>query len=259
MAVSLSVPDSMWTLDASAPVPLWRSSDRGAVLAASTRRGGVSRGPYHALNLGRSTADDPEAVAENRRRVLASLGASPERLVTAGQVHGARVVRAEEPGHAPECDALLTTRPGLALAITTADCMSILYAAPGAVAAAHSGWRGTAAGMPALALAAVCDAAGVGPEDVRVSFGPCIRACCYEVGEEVAGDFPEAAVRRGEGRPHLDLPVAAKLQLAAAGLPAEGLFDSGACTACDAELYYSYRRDGAVTGRHWGVAVLTGS
>ena len=113
--------------------------------------------------------------------------------------------------------------------------------------------------MPALALTAVCDAAGVRPEDVRVSFGPCIRACCYEVGEEVAGAFPEAAVRRGEGRPHLDLPVAARLQLAAAGLPAEALFDSGACTACDAELYYSYRRDGAVSGRHWGVAVLTGS
>lgn len=249
----------MWTLDASAPVPLWRSSDRGAVVAASTRRGGVSRGPYHALNLGRSTADDPEAVSENRRRLLASVGASPERLVTAGQVHGARVVRVDEPGHSPECDALLTTRPHLALAVTTADCMSILYAAPGAVAAAHSGWRGTAAGMPALALAAVCDAAGVSPAEVHVSFGPCIRVCCYEVGEEVAGDFPEAAVQRGAGRPHLDLPRAAKLQLEAAGLPAEGIFDSGACTACDADLYYSYRRDGAVTGRHWGVAVLTGS
>jgi YfiH family protein len=249
----------MWTLDASAPVPLWRSTDRGAVLAASTRQGGVSRGPYHALNLGRSTADDPSAVAENRRRVLATLELAPDHLATAGQVHGARIVRVDAPGHAPDCDALLTTRPGLALAVTTADCMSILLATRGAVAVAHSGWRGTAAGMPAVALAAVCAAAGVGPEAVRVHLGPCIRACCYEVGEEVAGSFPEAAVRRGAGRPHLDLPRAAQLQLEAAGLPAAGFFDSGACTACDAGLYYSYRRDGAVTGRHWGVAALAGS
>ena len=79
------------------------------------------------------------------------------------------------------------------------------------------------------------------------------------MGEEVAGVFPEAAVRRGAARPHLDLPLAAKLQLEAAGLPADALFDSGACTACDAESYYSYRRDGAVTGRHWGVVALPGS
>lgn len=249
----------MWTLDASAPVPLWRSRFPGpAVVAASTRRGGVSRGPYHALNLGRSTADDPEAVAENRRRLLAALGLAPERLVTAGQVHGARVVRVDGPGHMPECDALLTTRAGLALAVTTADCMSILFAAPGAVAAAHSGWRGTAERMPAVTLDAVCAAAGVTPGAVRVFLGPCIRACCYEVGEEVAARFPAATVRRDRPRPHLDLPLAARLQLAAAGLPEEALHDCGACTACDRDAYYSYRRDGAATGRHWGVVALPG-
>ncbi len=240
----------MWTLEASAPVPLWLARRDGAVVAASTRRGGVSRGPYHALNLGRSTADDPDAVAENRRRVLATVGGSLDALVTAGQVHGARVVRVDRPGHAPECDGLLTTTPGLALAVTTADCMSILFAAPGAIAAVHSGWRGTAAGMPAVALAAVCDAAAVTAAEVRVHLGPCIRVCCYEVGEEVAGDFPPAAVKRDGARPRLDLPLAARLQLEAAGLPAENLLDCGACTACDPAHYYSYRRDGPVTGRH---------
>jgi len=249
----------MWTLDDNAPVPLWFARRDDAAVAASTRRGGVSRGPYHALNLGRSTADDPEAVAENRRRVLAGLGGSPEALVTAGQVHGARVVRVDRAGHAPECDGLLTTTPGLALAITTADCMSILFAARGAVAAVHSGWRGTAAGMPAVALAAVCDAAGVAPDEVRVHLGPCIRVCCYEVGEEVAGDFPAAVVKRDGARPKLDLPLAARLQLEAAGVPPAAILDCGACTACDAENYYSYRRDGPVTGRHWGVAILRGS
>lgn len=246
----------MWTLDESLPIPMWRAhpAEHRTIAAATTRKGGISRPPYHALNLGRSTEDDPAAVAENRRRTLAALGLESARLATAGQVHGARVVRVEAPGHTPECDALVTTTPGLALAVTTADCMPILFCAPGAVGAAHSGWRGTAARMPALALAAVAEAAGCSPAEVRVYLGPCVRACCYEVGEEVAAQFPAEAVRRERPRPHLDLPLAARRQLEAAGLPAGALADSGACTACDAERYYSWRRDGPVSGRHWGIA-----
>lgn len=250
----------MWTLDREAPLPLWlaNSSDDSAIVACTTRRGGISGPPYHALNLGRSTADHPEAVRENRLRVLARLGISADHLVTAGQVHGARVVRVEAPGHAPDCDALLTTRPGLAIAVTTADCMSLLLTAPGAVAAVHSGWRGTSAGMPAIALAAICDAAGCLPQRVRVFLGPCIRVCCYQVGPEVAERFPAEAVRTDSPRPYLDLPWAARSALVAAGVPDHAIFDCGACTACDPEWYFSYRRDGPESGRHWGVAALRG-
>jgi len=247
----------MWTLDRDPLLPLWRATrGPGFLLVSSTRRGGISDAPYHALNLGRSTADRPEAVAENRRRLLAALGCSPERLVTAGQVHGSRVVRVDAPGHLPDCDALLTTVPGLVLAVTTADCMPLLVSALGVVAVAHSGWRGTAAGMPRAILDAVRSAAGPAPLDVRVHLGPCIRACCYEVGEEVAAAFPPSAVRRGQGRPRLDLPRAAREQLEAAGVAAEAILDCGACTACEPELYFSHRRDGPASGRHWTLAAL---
>jgi hypothetical protein len=247
----------MWKLETQLPVPHWRPADpAGAVLAFSTRRGGVSPPPFDSLNLGRSTVDDPAHVAENRRRFLAAQGLAADQLATAGQVHGRRVVEVTAAGHHPECDALVSAVPGLALAVTTADCMSLLYAAPGGVAAAHSGWRGTADGMPIAALEALCQRVGVEPGAVSVHVGPCIRGCCYEVGAEVAARFPADAIRRtGEGL-RLDLPTVARSALLAAGVPAHGIHDTGACTACESSWYFSHRRDEGRTGRMWGVAAL---
>ena len=247
----------MWTRDAERPVPLWRpgaGADARAILAFTTRRGGVSAPPFDTLNLGRSTVDLPGAVRENRRRVLDALGLDPERIVTAGQVLGADVVRADLPGHVPGCDALVTTRAGLALAVTAADCMPLVFAAPGVVAVAHSGWRGTAAGVLVATLRAVCEAGGVAPSDVTVHLGPCIRGCCYEVGPDVAAIFPAESLRRDGDRVRLDLPTVARAQLAAAGVL--NLEDTGACTACEPYWYFSHRRDRGATGRHWAVAAL---
>jgi len=224
------------------------------VLLFSTRRGGVSAPPYDELNLGKSTDDDPGSVVANRERLLHSVGLDPSRLVTAGQVHGARVVRVDAPGHVPDCDALVTRTPDLVLAVTTADCMSLLLEAPGTVAAAHAGWRGIDAGMCEAVLRAVCEASGQPPEAITVHLGPAIRGCCYEVGEEVAGRFPAVAVDRSRGRPRLDLPTAARLRLARSGLPPAHVHDVGACTACEPHWYFSHRRDQGRTGRHWAVA-----
>ncbi len=248
----------MWILERSSELPLWRPREHSpsALLLFSTRLGGVSRAPYNALNLGRSTEDDPDAVAENRARVLRSAGLDVTRLATAGQCHGTRVSEVLAAGHHPQCDALVTRVPGVALAVTSADCMSILFSAPGAVAAVHSGWRGTADGMPAAALEAVCRLAGCAPDAVQVAFGPAIRGCCYEVGEEVASRFPAEAVHAASGRPKLDLPTAAALVLRAAGVRTESLTDTGACTSCEPALYFSHRRDHGRTGRQWGVAAL---
>jgi hypothetical protein len=248
----------MWTLDHDAAVPLWRpaSADPACVLAFSTRQGGVSDPPWDTLDLGLSCGDRPAAVTENRRRLLGHLGLDPAGLATAGQVHGSTVRLVSRPGHQPECDALLSLTPGLALAVATADCMSLLYSAPGAVAAAHAGWRGAAAGLAASALQALCAAGRVRPRDVRVTLGPCIRACCYEVGSEVPDRFPAAAIREMDGRLHLDLPAVARLQLLEAGLPPDAFHDTGACTACEPAWYFSHRRDAGRTGRHWGVAAL---
>ena len=246
----------MWTLDQTTAVPHWRPQGHrpDAVLLFSTRRGGVSRAPFDTLNLGRSTADDATAVHENRERLLRLTSLAPDRLATAGQVHGARVVEVVAPGHHPDCDALVTRHPGVVLAVTTADCMSLLYHAPGAVAVAHSGWRGTADAMPVAALDAVCRLAGCAPDAVSVAIGPAIRGCCYEVGEDVAARFPSAAVRATGGKPRLDLPTAARIALDAAGVRPERLEDTGACTCCEPEWYFSHRRDHGRTGRHWGVA-----
>ena len=248
----------MWTLDRDTAVPHWRprQHDTAATLLFSTRRGGVSRAPYDELNLGRSTQDDPAAVTANRARLITSAGLDPDDLATAGQVHGTRVVEVVAPGHHPDCDALLTRVPGLVLAVTTADCMSLLYHAPGVVAATHSGWRGTAEAMPVATLTAVCRLADCSPEAVHVAIGPAIRGCCYEVGEDVAARFPAAAVRSTASKPYLDLPTAAMLALRAAGVRAEAIHDTGACTHCEPALYYSHRRDQGLTGRHWGVAAL---
>lgn len=247
----------MWTLDSGGSPPLWRlAGGEPAVAGFTTRRGGVSRAPYESLNLGRSTGDRTEDVTENRRRVLEALGLDPACLATAGQVHGARIVEVSGPGHVPECDALLSRSPGLTVAVTTADCLPIVLLAPGVVAVAHSGWRGTAAGMPRAALGAVCEAAGVAPDGVAVHVGPCIRACCYAVGPDVLSRFPAAAARPVAGGDHLDLVEATRLQLAEAGLPGSSWNDTGACTACAPGWYFSHRRDGSPSGRQWAVAAL---
>jgi polyphenol oxidase len=247
-----------WILVRSRAVPAWlpEPADPRCALAFSTRHGGVSAPPWDTLDLGFSAGDRPESVTENRRRFLRSLALDPGRLVTAGQVHGTRVCHVSVPGHVPGCDALVTRVPGLALAVATADCMGLLYFAPTAVAAVHAGWRGAAAGLPAIALAALCATSGVEPRDVRVALGPCIRGCCYEVGPEVAARFPPAALLRAGDGWRLDLPTAARLALTAAGLPPDAFEDTGACTACEGATAFSHRRDQGRTGRLWGVAAL---
>src|SRR5438552_3398677 len=122
----------MWIFDRSRSTPSWREpSERRAALAFSSRLGGVSAPPFDTLNLGRSIPDRPEAVAENRRRLLAALDLDPSRLVTAGQVHGTSAREARVPGHLDGCDILVTRQPGLVLAVTTADCMALLLVTRG--------------------------------------------------------------------------------------------------------------------------------
>ncbi len=249
----------MWTLDSSAALPLWRpaASPPRVTMAFTTRRGGVSEPPFDSLNLGRSTPDRGEAVVENRRRLLDSLALDPMRVATAGQVHGASAVEVGGPGHVPGCDALVTRAPGLTLAVTVADCLPLIMLVPGATGVAHSGWRGTAAGMPRRALEATCAAGAAPPEDATIHLGPCIRACCYEVGPEVARQFPAAAVRERAGHWRLDLAAAARQQLLEAGVPAAAIFDTVACTACEPSWYFSHRRDHGRSGRHWALVAIT--
>jgi YfiH family protein len=199
-------------------------------------------------------------VAENRRRYLLQLEADPAKLVTVGQVHGAEVAIATGAGFHPERDAVVTATPGLVLAVSGADCLPILFFARGArgagVGAAHAGWRGTVAGVVGATLRSLCRLLEAEPDHVQVHFGPCIRDCCYEVGPEVAARFAPEALRRSGESCFLDIPRAARAQLLGAGVPAESIEDTGACTACEPHWYFSHRRDRGLTGRHWGAIGL---
>ena len=191
----------------------------------------------------------PEASRERVARALEPHG----RLLLLKQVHGTTVHEAPWPGR-PEGDAALAAQPGLIVAVETADCLPVLIADPRrrAVAAAHAGWRGTAAGVVSAVVAALVRS-GSRPDDLVAALGPSNGACCYEVGPELATAFGDewAAVARpgAKGRPHLDVRAANRRQLERAGVQPAHIHEVHDCPFCRPELYYSYRREGRGGGR----------
>jgi YfiH family protein len=213
-----------------------------------TRVGGVSAAPYDSLNLGVLTDDFNEAVVENRTRFAAAIGTEPARIPIGLQVHKADIAVHDapqdpspfaEPGVGlEEVDGHVVRRPGMAPLVFTADCLPVALAGPGGVAMLHCGWRGLAAGIVARGVALV--------DATRAAIGPGIGPCCYEVGPEVLGAFADLGEGIAEGR-MLDLPEVARRTLARA-VVAE-VESADLCTFCEAELFYSHRRDKGVTGR----------
>jgi YfiH family protein len=216
----------------------------GARALFTTRRGGVSSGPFASLNLGLKTDDESANVVENRARVAAATGHSWDDFLYGWQVHGATVRRATErrPQPTPKEDGQVTELAGHPALVFVADCTPVLLVGDGAVAALHCGWRGTAAGIVEEGVAAV-------PGPVTALIGPGARGCCYEVGEEVHAEFGAYDARRGER--NLDLPAVLRAKLAAAGV--SEVHDVGLCTMCWFGLFFSHRRDGGVTGRQAGI------
>ena len=190
-----------------------------------------------------------ETREDGRARIAAGLAASG-RLLLLKQVHG-RVVRPAPWTGRPEADAAVADRPGLLLGIETADCLPVLIVDPRrrAVAAAHAGWRGTAAGVAQAAVGALVSA-GSDPADLLVALGPGIGPCCYEVGDELRSTFAPEFFRPGpRARPHLDVRAANRRQLEEAGLRPERIHGVDHCTHCRSDLYHSYRREGKGAGR----------
>jgi polyphenol oxidase len=263
----------------------------------STRPGGVSEFPVDheggaarekVLNLGFTDGDSREHVLENRQRFFASLDGGKMRVVGLRQIHSdiihvvgaANVPQGEQ---APQGDALITCEPGVLLAVQTADCIPILLADAKrrAVAAIHSGWRGTAHRIAEKTLGRMQMEFGTRPHDVIAALGPGIGGCCYQVGHEVvkefAAKFPNArewfegpfdALEKGDNdsnwlpwltmrppghtppapRAQLDLIAANHAILRAAGIAPDKIQSSGFCTSCRADLFFSYRRE-RTTGR----------
>ena len=247
----------------------WLEADLGGARAAFfTRVGGVSAAPYDSLNLGLLTDDSDAAVVENRRRLAAALGRDPARIPIGLQVHGAELARHRDPPEQSpyahpgsplaEVDGHVVSDPGLAPLVFTADCLPVALSGPAGVAMLHCGWRGLAAGVVAAGIEAVAA--------TEAAIGPGIGPCCYEVGPEVLNALPspgESTSVPADGpksqaesdisaHRHLDLAGVARRLLLAAGV--ERIEAAGLCTSCEAELFFSHRRDAGRTGRQGSLA-----
>jgi len=217
-----------------------------------TREGGVSEGIYASLNGGIGSNDHPDRVAENRARMASGVGVRPDRLLTAYQIHSPNVAVVAAPwmpDRRPRADALVTAEPGLAIAVTTADCGPILLAdeRAGVVAAAHAGWRGAAGGVIEATIAAM-ERYGADRERVVAALGPMIHQPSYEVGPEFVADFTRQdpanarffATAARNGHAQFDLPGYIAARLTGAGI--HHIDDTGHCTYSYPVRFFSYRR-----------------
>jgi polyphenol oxidase len=228
-----------------------RSSLGPVDLAFTDRYGGASAVPFDSLNLALVGDDDPEAVAENVRRLLADFAPGAV-LVDMRQVHGAAVVDAVPGEPRPSCDGLVTDRPDVVLMVRVADCVPVLLADPdaGVVGAAHAGRAGVAEGVVPATVARM---RALGARQVVAWIGPHVCGSCYEVPAdlqaEVVAVVPQTLARTARGTPALDLGAGVRAQLEQAGVR---VHDVSRCTLESADLY-SHRRDGAGAGRLAGL------
>jgi polyphenol oxidase len=251
----------------------------------STRPGGVSdAGGEKVLNLGAVEWDTRENVEENKHRFQAAVGAADHTLISLHQIHS-DVVRSFDSVRAKQCkgDASVTKQPGLLLGVRTADCAPVLVVDPKrcVVAAIHAGWRGTLARIVTKTIGQMQMEFACRPRDLLAAIGPTIGGCCYEVGTEVASAFAAKfanasdffdELRTGDepnplqwlnmmppghqpppNKVLLDLKKANRAQLVEAGVREENIFVTELCTSCDVDRLFSYRKEGAASGRLMGV------
>ncbi len=241
----------------------------GGHVLFTTRRGGVSTGPFRSLNLGLTVpggdggplpGDDREAVAANRHLLAAQVGLEAERFAHGQQVHGRAVSRvtaipdgswsAARLGGLAQADGQVTALREVAAVVLAADCLPVALVGAGAVAMLHAGWRGLAAGVIEEGVAALRGLSGGG--EIAAAIGPGAGACCYEVSEDVLAAFADYGPGVRDGR-RLDLKRVAEHALRDSGVT--DVHDVGLCTICaDPSLFFSHRRDGGLTGRQAGVA-----
>jgi polyphenol oxidase len=217
----------------------------GARIFFFTRNGGVSAEPFDSLNVSRKVGDDGTAVERNLVRIRSAMGDRPSAWVR--QVAGDRVVSVSGPGFAGEADALVTGGIGYALAVAVADCAPVAFVGEAEVAMAHSGWRGTLAGISGKTARRM---EGTPP---TVYLGPCIRECCYEVSQEIAAGFADRFGADVVSGRQVSLPRAIRTDLEEAGV--ERVYDLGFCTGCTPELFFSHRKQGPRTGRNLAAIV----
>jgi len=240
----------------------------------SSRLGGSSRFPFTSLNLGLHTGDEDKQVIANRQLFCKGVGIVAEDIVTGEQTHTDRVlvVTKEHIGKGAKIyseaikatDALITNVPDIPLMLFFADCVPVLIVDPvhKAIGIAHAGWKGTMAKIAQKTILAMQTHFGTNPQQCLVGIGPSIGPCCYEVDDVVInrlkGQFEnwEELVRPNGEKWHLDLWQTNRLQLEQIDVQNKNIVVSKVCTACNKELFFSYRAENGCTGRIGAVIVL---
>lgn len=231
----------------------------------TTRHGGVSKPPFSTANLAFHVGDDAADVLENHNRLAQAIGFERERVIHMRQIHSDRIVLIDERMNfdtPPECDAIITNRLHTPLMVMSADCTPILVYDPvqRVIGAIHAGRAGALNAILPKTIARMGETFGTRIDDIRISMGPSIHGCCYEINGHIAEEvqekgYPEALRQEGE-RLFLDVNTVLRQQLDALNVPQEHLEIIDACTACESDTYFSYRADRQCTGRIAGVIVL---
>ncbi len=247
-------------------VPQWRS--QGVVQAFSIRKGGVSQGIYASLNMGLHVGDLEQRVLENRIKLTESFQATLADVVCCEQVHGSavRVVNGLDKGKGalrldeaiPGYDAMITSNPGIYLMTFYADCVPVYYFDPvhRSIGLAHCGWKGTMGKIAQKTLEAMQTNFNSEASQVQVFIGPGIGPCCFEIKPDLAAKvYEEFSGQSGiitssdDGRFTWDLQRTNALVLEAMGVKSNNIIICSLCTACEPDLFFSYRRDAGATGR----------
>ncbi|ACL69676.1 peptidoglycan editing factor PgeF [Halothermothrix orenii] len=249
--------------------------DNGVTAIFTSRRGGVSKGSYGTLNLGFHSGDDHQNVVENRKIISSSIKIDYHNFVAGEQVHGNKVyiVAEEDKGKGAldyntsisGVDALITDRPGLPLISFYADCVPLYFLAPSrrVIALAHAGWKGTLLKIGQKTIEKMNQYFDINIKNCLAAIGPSISPDVYEVDDRVVGRFKEKftewrdiVVDKGKGYYLLNLWEANRIVLNKAGIPSKNIITSGYCTYKYDNFFYSYRRDGAKTGRMASIIVI---
>ncbi|HWI54859.1 MAG TPA: peptidoglycan editing factor PgeF [Desulfobacteria bacterium] len=242
----------------------------------STRIGGVGKEPYDTLNLALHVGDEPADVIENRNRACELFDVDISRIVTCQQVHGTNIEAVTEGAAGlgaisydeafPDTDGIITNRPGLLLATFYADCVPLFILDPvkKVVGSIHAGWKGTVAGIGAVALERMTAEYGSNPADCLVGIGPSIGPCCYEVDGPVIDElhkfswWQDVISELGRGLPHLNLWETNRRIMIDAGVQEKNIQIAGVCTCCSQDILFSYRGGQGVTGRMGAFIMLKG-
>lgn len=228
------------------------------IIFAFSTKIGLGRGePYH-FNISKSVGDSDELVDANRDELCRTLGIEFSQIAFQNQIHSDIVKIVKSPGNSGESDALITDIPGTALAVTSADCCAaFLFASKKKViAAVHSGWRGTKKRIVEKTLDTLIEDFDVQPSEIYAYLAPSISQMNYEVGPEVSSKFEDKYLLEMNEKILLDVAGVNYDILQSMGVKSENIQQSNLCSFKNGNFLHSYRRDGAVSGRSWGIIMM---